>query len=220
MIALTWFRIAGYGRSHRAFQPLLLLFVVISLLYATGVPAGDELTSYADSAAILIPAFAWAARGLLDTEPDEQRMIAFTAVGRAEIASGLLAALACNTILALIALIWPLVGGFAAIPPVATLATGIGLHALAVLAGTVIGALTSRVILPSPAISIVALIGGYFAILMAGSSSVWVTFPAMTWMHAANHGDLAARLPAIVVSAAVWVTLGALGYAGLRRTRP
>ncbi|GAA0428638.1 hypothetical protein Acor_71160 [Acrocarpospora corrugata] len=220
MIALTGFRIAGYGRSHRAFQPLLLLLVVISLLYATAVPEGDELTSYADSAAILIPVFAWAARGLLDTEPDEQRMIALTAVGRAEIASGLLAALVCNAILALVAVVWPLVAGFAVVPPGGTLVTGVGLHGLAVLAGTVIGALTSRPIMPSPAISIVVLIGGYVAILMAGSSSVWAAFPAMSWMHAANHGELAARLPVIVVSAAIWVGVGLFGYAGLRRTRP
>ncbi|GIH27529.1 hypothetical protein Aph01nite_58390 [Acrocarpospora phusangensis] len=220
MTALTRFRLAGYARSHRAFQPLLLLFVVISLLYATGVPLGNELTSYADSAAILIPVFAWAARGLLDTEPDEQRMIARTAVGPAELVSGLVAALVCNAVLAGIAVVWPLVAGFQAVPGVATLVTGIGLHGLAVLAGTVLGALTSRTILPSPAISIVVLIGGYVAMLMVGSSSVWAAFPAMSWMHAANHGELAARLPVILVSAGIWVGAGLLGYAGLRRTRP
>ncbi len=151
MIPLVRFRLSGYVRSHRIFQPLLGLLAVLSVLYATGVPAGGELPSYADSAGILMLVFAWAARGLLDNEPDEQRLIAITAVGRRrELTAGLLAALSLTSLLALTAIVFPLFMGFAETPGGTDLAYGAGLHLLAVLAGTALGALTSRPVLASP----------------------------------------------------------------------
>ncbi|WP_214105965.1 hypothetical protein [Acrocarpospora catenulata] len=219
MIALIRFRFAAFVRSHRVFQPVLGVFVVLGLLYASGVPLGNELSSYADSAAILVPVFAWAARGLLDNEPDEQRMIARAAVGRGEQAGGLVAAFACNLLLAAFALVWPLLTGFAALPGADVLLIGALLHLLSVIGGTVLGALTSRPLLPSPAISLIALLGGYIGILVVGSGSVWV-FPAMSWMRAANHGELTAHLPAIIASATLWSLAGLAAYGWLRRTRP
>lgn len=220
MIALARFRIAAYARSHRAIQPLIGVFAVLAILYASGVPAGSEMTSYADSAAILIPVFAWAARGLLDGEPDEQRMIALTARGRSELLSGLAAAMTFNLVLAAIAVLWPLAAGFAGFPGIGGVLAGIALHGLGVLAGTTIGALTSRPILASPAVSIIVLVGGYIAILLVSTSSGWLTVPVMTWMRAASHGELADRFPAIATATFAWSGVGLLAYAWLRRTRP
>ncbi|GAB1820854.1 hypothetical protein [Herbidospora sp. RD11066] len=220
MIPLVRFRISGYVRSHRIFQPLLGLLAVLSIVYATGVPAGGELPSYADSAGVLMVVFAWTARGLLDNEPDEQRMIAITAIGRRlEVVAGLLAALALTAALALVAIVFPLVMGFAETPGADVFAYGIGLHLLAVLAGTALGALTSRPVLASPAASAAVLIGGYMAILLLSSTSPWASVPVLDWMNAAHHDDLPERLAVIVASAVAWSSAGLAGYAVVRRVR-
>ncbi|WP_061296979.1 hypothetical protein [Herbidospora cretacea] len=220
MIPLVAFRLSGYVRSHRIFQPLLGLLAVLSILYATGVPAGGELPSYADSAGILMLVFAWAARGLLDNEPDEQRLIAITAVGRRrELTAGLLAALGLTSLLALTAVVFPLFVGFAETPSGADLGYGAGLHLLAVLAGTALGALTSRPVLASPAASAAVLVGGYMAILLLSSASPWASVPVLDWMNAAHHDDLPQRLAVIVASALAWSAAGLAGYAAVRRVR-
>ncbi len=220
MIALARFRIAAYVRSHRAFQPLIGLLVLLGILYAGPVPSGAELGAMADSAAILIPVFAWAARGLLDGEPDEQRMIAITAVGRAEATAGIVAAWIFNSGLAAIsfaALVLRLSDG----PSTAAVLAGVGLHLLAILAGTTLGALTSRPILSSPATSTLVLLLGYLAVLLLSMSGLpWLTVPVMTWMREANHGELLAHFPALAAWSLLWPVLGLAAYARLRRTRP
>src|SRR3954470_2225809 len=140
MIALTRFRFMAYLRSHRAFQPLLGLLAVLAILYASRVPKGAELGALADSAGILLPVLAWAARGLLDNEPDEQRAIAISARGHRELIAGLAGAAVFNTGLAAIALVWPLVVGFEVRPGPSVILAGALLHLLAVLAGTALGA--------------------------------------------------------------------------------
>lgn len=63
MIPLVRFKLAAYAWSHRLFQPMIGLFAMLAVFYSTTVPAGKELSSYADSAGLLILVFAWAARG-------------------------------------------------------------------------------------------------------------------------------------------------------------
>ncbi|MEV4184040.1 hypothetical protein AB0J28_21700, partial [Streptosporangium canum] len=81
MTTLVRFKLAAYARSHRLFQPLIGLFAMLAVFYSSAVPPGSELSSYADSAGLLVVVFAWAARGLLDTEPATQRLISMTAAG-------------------------------------------------------------------------------------------------------------------------------------------
>ncbi|GII59362.1 hypothetical protein Pth03_77510 [Planotetraspora thailandica] len=220
MIALARFRLAGYARSHRALQPLIALLPLLAILYATPVPAGEELGAMADSAAILIPVFAWAARGLLDTEPDEQRMIAITAIGRRELLSGLLAACIFGLGLAAIGEI-ALFSRLSGQPSLGVSMAGVALHLFAVLTGVAIGALTSRAILPSPAISSLALIIGYLAILLLSLSTVrWITVPVMSWMKDGHDGVLLDHLPLLSVQSLMWPILGLTAYTWLRRTRP
>ncbi|WP_067184163.1 hypothetical protein [Microtetraspora niveoalba] len=220
MIALTRFRIAAYVRSHRAFQPLIGLLVLLAILYGTPIPAGAELGTMADSAAILIPIFAWAARGLLDNEPDEQRMISITAVGRREAVTGIAAAWIFNAGLAAISFA-VLTLRLSARPEVAEVLAGVGLHLIAILAGTTLGALTSRPILGSPATSTLALLLGYLAVLLLSlSGQPWLTVPLMMWMREAHHGELLAHFPALAAWSLLWPLIGLAAYARLRRTRP
>ncbi|GHH67403.1 hypothetical protein GCM10017673_14340 [Streptosporangium violaceochromogenes] len=223
MLPLVCFKLAAYTRSHRLLQPMIALFVMLVVFYSSPIPQGKELTSYGDSAGLLILVFAWAARGLLDTEPPTQRLISMTAAGRPirEIGAGLLAALAVNLGLAAIALGLPLLHGFAAMPSIGDLLRGAALHLLGLGAGTALGALTSRPIMPSPAVSLLALFGGYLAMLLISLTPVGaLTVPITRWMRAANTGTLDAALIPLTAATLFWGALGTAAYVRLRRTRP
>lgn len=220
VLALARFRVAGYVASHRALQPLMGLLVLLAILYAGAVPAGQEISATADSAAMLVPVLAWAARGLLDTEPDEQRGIALSALGPRELVSGLLAAFSSLLVLAAVAE-GVLLLRLTTSPTLAVLLTGVWLHLLSATAGLALGALTSRPILPSPAVSTIALILGYLSMLilsMAGAR--WLTVPVMGWMRDAHHGVLLSEVPLISVQSLLWPAIGLAAYTWLRRTRP
>ncbi|MGI5491856.1 hypothetical protein [Microtetraspora malaysiensis] len=220
MIALTWFRLAAYVRSHRAFQPFFGLLILLAILYGYPIPAGAELGAMADSAAILIPVFAWAARGLLDNEPDEQRMMAITSVGRREAVVGIIAAWIFNAGLAAVSFA-VLTLRLSARPEVAAVLAGVGLHLIAILVGTTLGALTSRPILGSPAASTLALLLGYLAVLLLSLSGLpWLTVPLMLWMREAHQGELLAHFPALAAWSLLWPLIGLAAYGRLRRTRP
>ena len=223
MIPLIRFRLAAYTRSHRLYQPLIALFVMLAVFYAVRTPAGMEPSAYADSAGLLIVVFAWAARSLLDTEPAAQRLISLTAAGspRREVAAGLVAALAVNLGLTLIAVLTPLAYGFAAVPDAEVIAQGLAVHLLGLLSGTALGALTSRTIFPSPAASMLALFGGYLALLLLSATPAGrMLVPVMGWMRAAGEGALARELPSLAVPAVLWPALALAVYVRLRRTRP
>lgn len=223
MIALSAFRLAAYVRSHRVHQALLALLAALAVVYATRAPAGHEAAVLADSAVLILPLLAWAARSLLDTEPDRQReMSAALAGGRGrELAAGLLAALTACAAFAALALVWGVLLGMSATPPGPVLAAGIVLHALSALAGLTLGALTSRALLPSPALSIMALVSGFVAMLLISASPLhWLTVPLTVWMRAASAERLVAQLPELAAISLVWCLLGLAAYAWLRRTRP
>jgi len=220
---LAAFRLAAYVRSHRVHQALLLTLALLAILHSNRAGQGQEASVLTDSAVLILPILAWAARSLLDTEPDQQRQMSATSVGGRgrELAAGLLAAVAAGTGFAALALVTALLIGVSAIPSAPVLMAGLALHGLAVLAGTALGALTSRVILPSPALSIMALLGGILIMLTVGASPLyWLTVPIMTWMRAANAGLLLDRLPELAAVSLVWCLIGLAAYAWLRRTRP
>lgn len=220
VLALARFRVAGYVASHRALQPLIGLLALLAVLYATPVPAGQEIGATADSAAMLVPVLAWAARGLLDTEPDEQRSLAIAAVGVKETVSGLLAAFASMLVLAAVAEA-ALLARLAGPATLTVLLIGIWLHVLSAAAGLALGALTSRPVLPSPAVSTIALILGYLAMLVISLMGArWLTVPVMGWMRDAHHGVLQENLPLLTAQSLLWIAVGLAAYAWLRRTRP
>ncbi|GAA2457208.1 hypothetical protein GCM10010191_91160 [Actinomadura vinacea] len=81
MIALVRFQVAGYVRSLRALQPLIVVFL-LSLVVLQGSGDGAKLAvgTLGDLAAFMFPVWAWTARALLDTQPDEQRSLSALAV--------------------------------------------------------------------------------------------------------------------------------------------
>jgi hypothetical protein len=223
VIALAAFRLAAYVRSHRVFQALLLLLLLLAVMHGNAAPAGHEAVVLTDSAALIIPVLAWAARSLLDTEPDQQRLMSATSVGGSgrELSAGILAALAACAGLAALALAFGVLLGLAATPSGPVLGAAALLHVLAALAGTALGALTSRVILPSPAVSIMALLSGVLGILLLSASPLyWLTVPVIVWMRAANTDLLLDRLPELAGISLAWCLIGLTAYAWLRRTRP
>ncbi|WP_424529716.1 hypothetical protein ACOZ38_09435 [Sphaerisporangium viridialbum] len=221
---LTRFKISAYLRSHRVVQPFVGLLAVMIILYSSRVALGQELPSYGDSAALLVPVFAWATRGLLDTEPDVQRLISVTAAGRPgrEVAAGLAASALVSAGLAVLALVLPLAIGFRALPGTAVLLGGLALHVLSVLTGIALGALASRPILPDAATSALTMLGGYVAVLLLSLAPVtWLTVPIISWMRAAGQDAFLSRsLPGLATVTVFWCALALFAYIRLRRTRP
>ncbi|NRQ40120.1 hypothetical protein HII36_51105 [Nonomuraea sp. NN258] len=83
-----------------------------------------------------------------------------------------------------------------ATPPPPEMAAVLVLYALAALTGTALGALTSRPILPSPALSIMALLLGFLVMLLVSASPLyWLTVPLLAWMKTASAGALPAEFP-------------------------
>jgi hypothetical protein len=223
MIALAVFRVAAYVRSHRVYQALLMILLLLAVVHGSRAPRGLETAALTDSAALIIPFLAWAARSLLDTEPDQQRALSAMSVGGRgrELTAGLLAALAACAALDVLTLAWGLLLGVSAVPQGGELTAVLILHALAVLAGVALGALTTRVILPSPAVSIMALVAGFLAMLLVSASPLhWLTVPVTVWMRSAGSDVLTDRLPELAAVSLAWCLIGLAAYAWLRRTRP
>jgi hypothetical protein len=221
MIALATFRLAAYVRSHRVYQALLLALAMLAILHGSRAPRGEEAGVLTDTAVLIIPILAWAARSLLDTEPDPQReMSAVTVGGRGrELAAGLAAAFATCAALSGIGLAAALLLGVSATPKPGVLTAGLALHALAALTGTALGALTSRAVVPSPALSIMGLVLGFLLMLLLSASPMyWLTVPVVVWMRAANDGELIDRFPELAAVSLAWCVL-ALAFYVWRRLR-
>ncbi|WP_327584773.1 hypothetical protein OHA25_55005 [Nonomuraea sp. NBC_00507] len=215
IIALATFRLAAYIRSHRVYQALLLALAMLAILHGSRAPRGQEASVLTDGAVLIIPILAWAARSLLDTEPDRQReMSAVAAGGRGrELAAGLVAAFATCAVFAGMGLAAALLLGVSGAPEPGLLSAALAVHALAALTGIALGALTSRAILPSPALSIMSLVLGFLLMLLLSASPLyWLTVPVVRWMRAANDGDLVSRLPELAAVSLAWCLLALAFY--------
>lgn len=223
MIALAGFRLAAYVRSHRVHQVSLALLAVLAIVHATRAPAGQEASVLADSAVLVVPFLAAAARSLLDTEPDRQRELsAVLAGGRVrEVTAGLLAAFAACLVFAALAMAWGTLFGMTGTPSGPVLAAGLVLHVLSALTGVALGALTSRAVLPSPAVSILALVSGFVGMLLISASPLyWLTVPLIVWAREAGADGLVTRLPELAGVSLLWIALGLVSYVLIRRARP
>jgi hypothetical protein len=220
MIALARFRLSAYVRSHRVYQALLLTLALLAIVHGSRAPRGAEASVLVDGAVLIVPILAWAARSLLDTEPDRQReMSAVQAGGRGrEVAAGLLAAFATCAVFAALALLWALLLGITGSAPSGLLSVAVLLYALSALIGTALGALTSRAVLPSPAVSIMVLLLGFLVMLLLSATSLyWLTVPLIPLMKAANTGVLLAQFPQLAAISLGWGLAGVAAYVWLRR---
>lgn len=228
MMALARFQIAGFVRSQRALPPFLVvvLYVLLVLLQSPGAAHGRDLTvgTYGDSAALIFPVWAWVARSLLDTEPDVQRRLSALAVGhqvRYRLA-GLLACYTVNLSMAALVLAVPLSQGVRFGVGAPAMLAGIGLTALSAAAATVAGAWTCRAILPSAAISVLALLGGSLAVLLLSMSPLsWMSVPMIGWLRAAHGGpaSFVAVFPQAAFHTALWAALVGTVFVALPRAR-
>jgi hypothetical protein len=224
------FQLSGYIRSVRALHPVLALALLLAIVFSSplgGTPAQvrqGALNAVADLAVLIFPICAWAARGLLDTEPDAQRHVSAVAAGRwRAIAAESAAAYVFSGVLALLAPIYPLAQAAGSGLDVQVVALSAALLLLSALAATALGALTSRAVLPSPGTSILVLLGVCAANLILGLTPLrLLTVPMIDWMRAASHGPAAFThaFPFIALRTFTWACLASALYTWLRRTRP
>jgi hypothetical protein len=169
----------------------------------------------------MFPVWAWTARGLLDTQPDEQRSLSALAVS-ASGAAGLLAAYAVNVALGALAFAVPVAQALTAGAETAAVSAGIGLLLLVSLAGTALGAWTSRAILPDAGRSLLALIGAVVAALLLSLGPLsWLAVPMIEWLRAAHAGPgtFAAAFPGLAFHLGLWATVIAVTYLAVSRRR-
>ncbi|MFB4316755.1 hypothetical protein [Actinomadura sp. 21ATH] len=222
MSALVRFQIAGYLRSFRVLQPLIVVLLLVSLVLLQGPDsAGLAAGALGDVPAFLFAVWAWTARALLDTQPDDQRALSALSTRR-HAAAGLLAAYAVNLGLGALGAAVPVGQALATGVPAPALAAGIGLLLLVAPAATVLGALTTRALIPDPGISLITLITGIAAALLLSMSPLrWIAVPMVGWLRAAHDGpaELAAAFPGVALHLTLWTAALAAAYLTLRRTR-
>jgi hypothetical protein len=230
MIAVIRFQLSGYLRSVRALHPVLALFLLLAIVFSSplgGTPAQVQhgaLNALGDMATLVFPICAWAARGLLDTEPDAQRHVSAVTAGRwRSISAGTVAAYAFSAVLAVVAPVYPMTLGAQNGLPVSAMLFGMALLLLSALAATSIGALTSRAVIPSPGTSILVLLGVCVLNLILDLGPLRpLSVPMIEWMRAAGHGPaaLADAFPVLALRTLAWTAVAGGLYAWLRRTRP
>jgi hypothetical protein len=225
VIALARFQVSGYLRSLRILQPLIVIFLILALVLFQP-PANAKLAAgaFGDAAAFMFPVWAWAARALLDTQPDEQRALSATAASHplTPAFAGLLAAYAVNVGLGVATLALPTIHGLSAGLDGAALAAGLGLNLLVAAAATFLGAWTSRAIIPDPGVSLLGLLGGAAAALLLSIGPLaWLSVPMVAWIRAAHDGpsELAGAFPGLALHIALWTAVAGVAYVLIRRTR-
>jgi hypothetical protein len=224
------FQLSGYLRSVRALHPILALALLLAIVFSSplgGTPAQvrhGALNALGDLATLIFPICAWAARGLLDTEPDAQRHVSAVTAGRwRAISAGALAAYGFSAALAVVAPVYPMAEGARNGLGAPVLLLGVALLLLSALAATAVGGLTSRAVIPSPGTSILVLLGVCAANLLLGLGPLrGLTVPMIDWMRAAGHGPsaFADAFPLLALRIVGWTAVAGALYAWLRRTRP
>ncbi|WP_242884994.1 hypothetical protein [Actinomadura litoris] len=228
MIALARFQVEGYVRSLRVLHPLIVIALIVCLVLLNG-PSGPDarelgVASFGDVAAFMFPIWAWAARALLDTQPDEQRSLSTTAVGRTSTTlwAGILAAYGVNLCLGLVALLVPLFQAITVGSPAQAVLTGLALSPLAAAAGTLLGAWTSRAVIPAPGAALLALLGGAAGLVLIGLGRLsWLSIPMIEWLRVAHDGpdELVSGFPAIALHLAIWTAVVGAAYMATPRFR-
>ncbi|GAA2574558.1 hypothetical protein SMC26_36325 [Actinomadura fulvescens] len=226
MIALARFQVSGYVRSLRVLQPVIVILLILALVLFQP-PANAELAAgaFGDVAAFMFPVWAWAARALLDTQPDEQRALSATAARHplTPACAGLLAAYAVNLALGAAILAVPTVQGLSAGLDGTALAAGLGLNLLVAAAGTFLGAWTSRAVIPDAGVSLLALLGGATAALLLSIGPLsWLSVPMVAWIRAAHDGpgEFVAAFPGLALHLGLWTAVVGVVYVVVRRGRP
>jgi hypothetical protein len=227
---LIRFQLQGFFASSRALPPYVLALLALFVLHGTG--SAPALDAYATSAVVLFPIYAWTARQLLETEPDEQRGLSTIAVGnrvQAQLSSVTAASIACLPI-ALAAMVapWPL--GAIEVPRGEStggdILLGALLQLLAIPPAALIGAWASRPLVVDRGRSMLALVGSSIAAILIGletwsSAAAAVAPPLASSVRAADRGPhhLLESLPMLVLRMVLWCLVVGAGWLAVRRRR-
>ena len=231
MTALVRMRLAAFVRSGRALPPVIAALVVLGVIHGGG--ASQAAPAYGYSAIMLFPVLAWAAKLVLDAEPDVQRRLARLTVGPVrEAAAGVLAAAVVGLAFCAAAMLapWPF-GAIRGPAPGSTepsLAAGVALgalaHLLALPAAVALGALAGRAVTRTVRGGVTVLVvGAVLAVVLGLSGSVapWLAPPLMATARALNEpsAPTGATLWQLAAWAVAWCTVALAAYARLRRGR-
>jgi hypothetical protein len=226
--ALVRMRIAAFIGLQRIWPPLVATLALLSVAHAGGAAPPNQ--AYAFSAGLLFGVFAWQTKLVLDSEPDEQRLLARIGVGSRgrELAAGLLAALVLAIPVTVLGVVAPLLVGAVAISGgwpgwVVWVAFGGWLHLLSAMCGVAVGALASRPVMAGAGWSAMVLLAVPVMVLVLGSRQAEVPRWIVPQLLAASRIDRAADLGSvgvITVHAVVWTLVLLAGYSALRRSRP
>ncbi|WP_116024476.1 hypothetical protein [Thermomonospora umbrina] len=206
-------------------HPLIVVLLFIALVLLPGNDSGriDLATgTLGDVPAMLFPIWAWVARALPDTQPDEQRALSATAARHrlAPTAAGLLAAYLVNLGLGALALAIPLFAAVSAGVGTGAIISALTLLLLVTAAATLLGAYTARAIMPSPGISLLALLSTTItALLLSIGPLHWLSVPMAAWLRAAHDGPTALTdaTPTIALHLTLWSATLAIGHLALAR---
>ncbi len=231
MRVMVRMRLAAFVRSGRALAPAIAALVVLGVIHGGG--ASEAAPAYGYSAVMLFPVLAWAAKLVLDTEPDVQRRLARLTVGaRREAVAGVLAATVIGAVFCAVALLAPWPTGSIRGPapgtpgpsPAAGVALGVLAHLLALPAAVALGALAGRAVTRTVRNGITVLAtGSVLAIVLGLSGSVasWLAPPVMATARALSQpaAPSASVLAQLAAWTAAWCLVALTGYAHLRRRR-
>ena len=224
-MALARMRLVAYAGSQRALAPLLAVLALVLAAHGGGVSRPNQ--AYAFSATLLFAAFGWQTKLVLDTEADEQRLLARLGVGsgRRELLAGLLAAVIVMVPEVVFAVLVPAAIGAVSMArsPLAWLAFCVWVHLLAAACALGVGALASRPVVRSAGWSTMLLVAAPVAVLVFGSRDAafprWLVPQLFAAAHIAHSDDLAS-MGLVTASALGWAAVLVGGYAALRRSRP
>ncbi len=222
--ALARFRLRQAATGRTLLAPLVTLAAVeVVGLAGPGAPAAISVVT---AVAFALPVLAWAARQVLDAEPDEQVRLSELAVGgrvRAAVA-GQLAAYAVVAPLAVLCTVGALLHVDGAGVPGRVALAGLALALAGALAAVAVGALAARSVAGTGGGAVLVLVGAPVVIALVGLASspyVTVLVPRVdVAVRAAYDGRLPAATPGAALQVAGWACVVLAVRLGLLAGRP
>jgi len=222
VLALARFRLRAALVGRHLLAPLVGLAAIELIgLAGGGAPAAVCVVT---AVALALPVLAWAARQVLDAEPDEQVRLSALAVGGPVrgVLAGLLAAYAVAAPLAVAAAATSLLHVDEAGVPARDALAGLMLALATALAAVAIGALAARAVAGTGGGAVVVLVAAPVLVAVVGlsrSTAVAALVPPLDRaVRAAYDGHLATAVPAVGSQMVLWSTVVLALRLALRRT--
>jgi hypothetical protein len=210
--ALVHYLAADVLRSQRWVAPLLAFLAGVAVFNVAG---GPLLTTYADTATVLLPVSVWLTVVVANSEDPVQAAITAVTVGgdlRLRLAK-LLAAWAGCAVVTVVAVLWPLMAGsYSGRATGSDVAAGMAAHLLVALFGVGIGALGMRAVLGRAGYTVLAATSLCLADLLVPHAP-----PARRILEIFDDGAVGGLVPVALATAALSAGLIALSLGIARR---